>query len=256
MTNKLQLRQVEKAFGAKKVIQGITLDVQAGETFVIIGGSGSGKSVLLKCILGLMEPTAGKIMVDDEVTTHLHGRARMKQMQKFGMLFQSGALFDSLTVWENVAFALLEQQKMRRRKAKDTAIHKLAQVGLAADVADLMPDELSGGMRKRVGLARAICHEPEIVFYDEPTTGLDPITADVINNLILKLQKDLGVTSVVITHNMQSAYKIGNRIGMLYEGKILETGTPEQIQRSDNPYVVQFINGSSDGPIKMSVKKN
>lgn len=256
MTDKLQLRQLEKSFGAKKVLQGITLDIQQGETFVIIGGSGSGKSVLLKCVLGLMEPSNGKVLVDGQVTTHLHGRARMKQMQKFGMLFQAGALFDSLSVWENVAFVLLENQKMRRRKAKDIAINKLAQVGLDADVADLMPAELSGGMRKRVGLARAICHEPEIIFYDEPTTGLDPITADVINNLILKLQKDLGVTSIVITHNMQSAYKIGNRIGMLYEGKILETGTPDQIQKSDNPYVVQFINGSSTGPIKMNVKRN
>ena len=252
--NKIELRRVSKSFGSKTVLESITADIKQGETFTIIGGSGSGKSVLLKCILGLMEPTSGTIRIDGEDTTHLSNKDRMKLMHKFGMLFQFGALFDSMSIWENVAFSLLEQG-VKRHEAKDIAISKLALVGLSPDVAKLAPSELSGGMKKRAGLARAICTEPEIMFYDEPTTGLDPITSDVINDLILQLQADLGITSIVITHNMQSAYKISNKITMLYERRFLETGTPEEIQKSDNPYVAQFINGSARGPIKMAVKQ-
>lgn len=250
--NKIELRNIGKSFGNNTVLDNLSINIPAGETFVIVGGSGSGKSVLLKCILGLMEPDTGTVLVDGTETTHLSERKRHETMKKFGMLFQSGALFDSMTVWENVAFGLLQQGE-KRQVAKEIAIDKLAKVGLKADVANLNPAELSGGMRKRAALARAICLEPEIIFYDEPTTGLDPITADVINDLIIKLQKDLGITSVVITHNMKSAYKIADNMAMLYHGKFIETGTPKEFQASDNPYVVQFVNGHAEGPIKMAV---
>ena len=255
MSHKIELRNVCKSFGDKQVLKGITADIKEGETFVIIGGSGSGKSVLLKCILGLLNPTEGTIRIDGEDTTEFNNKQRMQLMTKFGMLFQSGALFDSMTIWENVAFGLLQNGESPRR-AKETAISKLGLVGLEPRVADLNPSELSGGMRKRAGLARAICMDPEIVFYDEPTTGLDPITSDVINDLILKLQKELGVTSIMITHNMKSAFKVASSMHFLYQGKFIAHGTPEEIQTSDNPYVVQFINGRADGPIKMAVTKD
>lgn len=250
-TPKLSMQNVSKQFGEKKVLTDINLDVAQGESVVIIGGSGSGKSVLLKCIIGLMEPTGGKILTDGQDTTHLKEKDRYEVMKKFGMLFQAGALFDSLTVWENIGFGLL-QQKKKPNLVKDIAIEKLSMVGLGPQVADLKPSELSGGMQKRVSLARSICLEPQIVFYDEPTTGLDPIMADVIDNLILKLKKDLGVTSVTITHDMKSAYKIADRMAMLYKGEIIETGTVKEIQKSSNPYVKQFINGEAEGPIEFA----
>lgn len=252
---KIQAQNLTKKFGDKVVLENLNLSVQKGETQVIIGGSGSGKSVLLKCILGLLTPTDGCILIDGERTTHLKRKERYELMKKFGVLFQSGALFDSLSVWENVAFGLL-QQNVKRKEAREIAINKLALVGLKPEVTDKNPNDLSGGMRKRVGLARAICLEPEIIFYDEPTTGLDPITTDVINDLILKLQEELNVTSLVITHDMRSAFKIADTISMLYHGRFIAKGTPEEIQNSEEPHVKQFINGSSDGPIKMTVSRN
>lgn len=251
-TPKISVTGITKSFGSNHVLKGVDLNIAKGESVVIIGGSGSGKSVFLKCILGLMEPDAGTVTVDGTETTHLKNRARYQQLSKFGMLFQNSALFDSMTVWENVAFGLLEQGE-KRAHAKEVAIERLGQVGLKSHVADLMPADLSGGMRKRVGLARAVCLEPEIIFYDEPTTGLDPITTDVINDLILKLKEEMGITSLTITHNMPSAYKIADRIGMLYEGELIFVGTPKELKETKNEYVQQFITGSAQGPIKMKV---
>lgn len=249
----LEIRNLTKGFGGRQVLKGINLSVPKGDSTVIIGGSGSGKSVLLKCILGLLEPDDGQVLVDGQDTTHLDEKTRYKLMTRFGMLFQNGALFDSLSVWENVAFGLI-REGTSESKAHKIAVEKLAMVGLAAHVADQAPSELSGGMKKRVALARAICQEPEIIFYDEPTTGLDPITSDVINELILKLKRELGVTSVTITHDMTSAYKIADHISMLFEGQMIAYGTVPEIQKSDNPYVQQFIHGRADGPIKMAVR--
>lgn len=251
-TPKLQIKNLSKSFGAHQVLKNINLEVGAGESMVIIGGSGSGKSVFLKCMLGLLEPDSGQILVDGKETTKLEEHARYQLMTRFGMLFQNGALFDSMTVWENVGFGLI-QQGHKNNYVKEIAIQKLAQVGLKPHVADMKPADLSGGMRKRVALARAICLDPEIIFYDEPTTGLDPITTDVINNLILKLKKELGATSLTITHNMSSAYKVADKVAMLYNGEMIFEGTPKEIQKTDNPYVQQFINGSAEGPIKMAV---
>jgi phospholipid/cholesterol/gamma-HCH transport system ATP-binding protein len=252
---KISLRGVTKSFGAKKVLQGIDLDVAAGESVVVIGGSGTGKSVLLKCILGLMQPDSGTITIDGEPTVKLRDDARAKVMRKFGMLFQGGALFDSLSVWENVAFGPIQSDGMAPAKAKDIAIAKLAAVGLGSEIAELRPSELSGGMQKRVALARAIAREPEIIFFDEPTTGLDPIMADVINDLIVKCVSDLGATAVSITHDMASARKIGHRITMLYEGKLIWQGPTAEIDRSGNAHVDQFIHGRAEGPIQMQVRK-
>jgi phospholipid/cholesterol/gamma-HCH transport system ATP-binding protein len=252
---KISLRGVTKSFGAKKVLQGIDLDVAAGESVVVIGGSGTGKSVLLKCILGLMQPDSGTITIDGEPTVKLRDDARAKVMRKFGMLFQGGALFDSLSVWENVAFGPIQSDGMAPAKAKDIAIAKLAAVGLGSEIAELRPSELSGGMQKRVALARAIAREPEIIFFDEPTTGLDPIMADEINDLIVKCVSDLGATAVSITHDMASARKIGHRITMLYEGKLIWQGPTAEIDRSGNAHVDQFIHGRAEGPIQMQVRK-
>ncbi len=249
-TPKIDIRNVQKSFGTKRVLENVNLTVEKGQSMVILGGSGSGKSVLLRCLLGLLAPDNGKILVDGVDTTRLNEQQRMQFMRKFGMLFQSGALFDSLSNWENIGF-MLTQQGVKPSKVRQTAIDKLALVGLEPRVADQKPAELSGGMRKRVALARAICMEPEIILYDEPTTGLDPITSDVINDLILKLKEDLGVTSVTITHNMNSAFKIADRIAMLYMGKIIANGTVKEIKTSDNPYVTQFVNGLAQGPIKV-----
>lgn len=253
-TPKIKLRDVHKAFGRKVVLDGLDLDVGVGESVVIIGGSGTGKSVTLKCILGLLHPDSGTIEVDGESVVHINQRDRDRINRKFGMLFQGAALFDSLPVWENVAFGLLAEHRCTRTEAKDIAIEKLSQVGMPAEVGDLAPSELSGGMQKRVGLARAIAGDPEIIFFDEPTTGLDPIMADVINDLIVKCVQDVGATALSITHDMASARKIADRIAMLYQGKIIWHGTPEEIDETDNPYVQQFINGHADGPIKMAVK--
>ncbi len=251
---KIRIRGLHKAFGPKVVLDGFDLDVGVGESVVIIGGSGTGKSVTLKCILGLLDADRGSIEVDGEEVVGIGDRARDRINAKFGMLFQSAALFDSLPVWENVSFGLLAEKRIERDRAKDIAIAKLSQVGLGADVADLSPAELSGGMQKRVGLARAIAADPEIIFFDEPTTGLDPIMADVINDLIVTVTREVGATALSITHDMASARKIANRIAMLYQGKIIWVGRTDEIDASGNEYVDQFINGRAEGPIKMTVR--
>jgi len=255
-TPKLKLTGLRKAFGTKQVLSGIDLSVGRAESLVVIGGSGTGKSVMLKCAIGLMHPDSGSIRIDGEETANLRTRDRDRVMRKFGMLFQGAALFDSLPVWENVAFGLIQGEKMSRSKAKDIALEKLAAVGLERRVADLFPAELSGGMQKRVGLARAIATQPEIIFFDEPTTGLDPIMADVINDLIVKCVKDLGATALSITHDMASARKIADRVAMIYKGKIIWSGPVSQIDNSGNPYVDQFIHGRADGPIQMEVSQS
>jgi len=252
-TPKIEVKGLHKRFGPKVVLDGIDLTVQPGESLVIIGGSGTGKSVMIKCILGLLAPDKGSIKVDGQEVTRLSGRAREKVNQKFGMLFQAAALFDSLKVWENVAFALIQGRGLPRAEAKEIALQKLAKVGLGPEVGELSPAELSGGMQKRVGLARAIAAEPEIIFFDEPTTGLDPIMADVINDLIVRTVKDMGVTTLSITHDMVSARKIADKIAMIYKGKIVWMGRKEDIDKSGNPYVDQFIHGRAEGPIKMEV---
>ena len=250
---KIQLEDVRKSFGSKVVLDGVSLKVARGESVVVIGGSGTGKSVMLKCILGLLTHDSGLIAVDGEqVTGRLRNRTRM--MSKFGMLFQGAALFDSQSVWENVAFGLIQGRKMPRKQAREIAIEKLAQVGLAASVGDLFPAELSGGMQKRVALARAIAASPEIIFFDEPTTGLDPIMADVINDLIVKCTKELGATTLSITHDMASARKIADRIAMLYKGKLIWVGPASEVDNSGNPYVDQFIHGRAEGPIRMELR--
>jgi len=251
---KVELRGVKKRFGPKIVLDGLDLAIQPGESLVVIGGSGTGKSVMIKCVLGILRPEAGQIFVDGTEVTHLTGRRRDAALGKFGMLFQGSALFDSLPVWENVAFGLIQGHGVPRTRAKEIAIDKLAKVGLGPEVAALWPSELSGGMQKRVGLARAIAAEPEIIFFDEPTTGLDPIMADVINELIVSTVKDLGVTALSITHDIASARKISNRIAMLYKGKIVWQGPTSLIDASGNPFVDQFIHGRAVGPIKMEIR--
>jgi len=251
---KIAVRGIAKSFGQKHVLAGVDLTVRPGESLVVIGGSGTGKSVLLKIILGLIKPDVGSITVDGEETVGLDARARERVNAKFGMLFQSAALFDSLSVWENVAFGLIQGRGMAPAEAKQHAIENLAAVGLPADVGALSPAELSGGMRKRVGLARAIATRPEIIFFDEPTTGLDPIMSDVINDLIIGCVKTLGATTVSITHDMHSARKIATHIAMLNGGKIVWTGPIAELDRTGNPYVEQFIHGRADGPIKMQIR--
>jgi len=252
---KIRIRDLRKSFGPKVVLNGIDLDIGEAESVVVIGGSGTGKSVLLKCILGLLEPDSGTIEIDGRNVVGLPRAERESYMRKFGMLFQGGALFDSLPVWENVAFGLIQARRMDRQEAQAIALKKLAQVGLGEDVAKLSPAELSGGMQKRVSLARAIAAEPEIIFFDEPTTGLDPIMADVINDLIIKCVRELGASALSITHDMASARKIADRIAMLYEGRIIWAGPVTDIDRSGNPYVDQFIHGRADGPIQMAVMR-
>jgi phospholipid/cholesterol/gamma-HCH transport system ATP-binding protein len=253
-TPKIELRGVKKRFGSKVVLDGIDLTLESGSSLVVIGGSGTGKSVTIKCVLGILRPDSGEILVDGKDVTRLRGSAREEVLRKFGMLFQSSALFDSLAVWENVAFGLIQGRGMPRKQAREIAIQKLAKVGLAPEVANLSPAELSGGMQKRVGLARAIAADPEIIFFDEPTTGLDPIMADIINNLIVDTVKDVGATTLSITHDMVSARKIADRIAMLYKGKIIWHGPTKDIDSSGNQFVDQFIHGRADGPIKMEVK--
>ncbi len=249
---KIKLRDVHKSFGEKIVLDGLDLDVKRGESLVVIGGSGTGKSVLLKSIQGILVPEDGSIEIDGDEVVGKSARELEKSNEKIGMLFQGGALFDSLKVWENVAFGLLESKKMKKEEARIEAINVLNQVGLSAAVADLSPAELSGGMQKRVGLARAIATKPEIIFFDEPTTGLDPIMADVINDLIIKCVKEIGATALTITHDMASARKIADRIAMLYKGKIIWVGTVKEMEKTDNPYVRQFIEGNAEGPIEFS----
>jgi len=247
---KIRVVNVHKSFGENHVLRGCDLEVQQGESMVVIGGSGSGKTVLIKCIIGLMRPDEGEIYVDGLEITSLKERTMNDVRKKFGMLFQGGALFDSLRVWENVGFGLQQHTHLGEEEIRRIASEKLRLVGLK-DIEDVMPVELSGGMRKRVSLARAIAMEPEILLYDEPTTGIDPIMADAINELIVRMREKLNVTSIAITHDMKSAYKIADRIAMLYQGKIIEVGTPEEIKNSPNPIVQQFIQGKSEGPIKI-----
>lgn len=251
--NKIEIRNLHKAFGKKIVLDGVDVDIKKGESLVVIGGSGTGKSVLIKCIQGILTPDSGSIKIDGVDITQLDREEAEKSYAKMGMLFQGAALFDSLKVWENVAFGLIENQKMPRKAALREAVRVLKQVGLGADVAELYPSELSGGMQKRVGLARAIATKPEIIFFDEPTTGLDPIMSDVINDLIIESVKGLGATALTITHDMASARKIADKIAMLYQGKIIWQGTVKEMDRTSNPYVKQFINGSSKGPISVEV---
>ena len=252
---KIKVENLHKAFGHKHVLDGVDIDVKKGESLVIIGGSGTGKSVLIKSILGLIKPDSGKIVVDGNEVTSMDRHAREKYLAKFGMLFQGGALFDSLTVWENIAFRIMNRERLSKKDSKELAIKKLSQVGLGPEVANLHPVELSGGMQKRVALARAIAANPEIIFFDEPTTGLDPIMADVINDLIIKCSRELGATTITITHDMHSARKIGNNIAMIYKGKIIWHGDAKKIDESGNEYVEQFIHGKAEGPIKMEITR-
>jgi len=249
------LKDVRKAFGSKKVLNGITLSVPKSQSLVVIGGSGTGKSVMIKTILGIIRADSGSIRVAGQEVVGLRGKDRDAYLSRFGMLFQGSALFDSLPVWQNVAFGLIQGRKMARPKARDIAIEKLAQVGLGPEIGALFPAELSGGMQKRVGLARAIAADPEIIFFDEPTTGLDPIMADVINNLIVDCVKRLGATAISITHDMASARKIADRIAMIYKGEIIWQGPARTIDTSGNPFVEQFIHGRAEGPIQMEVLK-
>jgi phospholipid/cholesterol/gamma-HCH transport system ATP-binding protein len=251
---KISVRGLRKSFGHKRVLDCLDLDCASGESLVVIGGSGTGKSVLVKCILGLLHPEAGSVRIDGVETVGLRLSAREHLLQKFGMLFQGGALFDSLSVWENVAFGLIQGRGMERQQAKEIALAKLAAVGLGPEVGEIRPAELSGGMQKRVGLARAIAAEPEIIFFDEPTTGLDPIMADVINDLIVTCVREVGTTAVSITHDMVSARKIAARIAMLHQGRIVWQGPTAEIDHSGNPFVDQFINGRAEGPIKMEIR--
>ncbi len=244
----ITLTDVHKAFGPKKVLQGVNLTVPTGQSVVIIGGSGTGKSVLLKCILGLVAPEKGKIEIDGEDVTRAE---RDAFRARFGMLFQGAALFDSLTVWQNVAFRLLRgAQKRPKAEAREIAVEKLRRVGLNPDVADLYPAELSGGMQKRVGLARAIAAEPEIIFFDEPTTGLDPIMSGVINALIREIVVEMGVTAMTITHDMTSVRAIADRVAMLHGGLIRWEGPVADMDDSGDPYLDQFIHGRAEGPIE------
>lgn len=246
----LKLENVVKTFGRNEVLRGVDLDVAPGQSLVVIGGSGSGKSVMLKNALGLMTPDSGKVFFDGHDVTQSTGKPREMMRSRVGMLFQSGALFDSLTVWENVAFRLIHKERLKRSDAKERAIATLKKVRLGSEVAGLYPAEISGGMQKRVSLARSIISEPDLIFFDEPTTGLDPITADAINDLILEQVRDLGAAAVSITHDMPSARKIADEIAMLFEGKIIWRGKASDVEHSGNEYVDQFVHGRASGPIQ------
>jgi len=252
---KIRLRGLSKAFGPKQVLDGVDLDIRAGHGMVILGGSGSGKSVTIKCILGLIEPDAGSIEIDGQDILKLPRRDREALNDRIGMLFQNGALFDSLPVWENVCFKLLAQKRITRARARDKAAEVLALVGLAASVGDLSPSELSGGMQKRVALARAIAAEPEIIFFDEPTTGLDPIMGAVIDGLIVDVVQRLGATAVSITHDMASARRIGDDAAMIHKGRIIWTGQAARLGDTGNAMVDQFARGEREGPIQMELRK-
>jgi phospholipid/cholesterol/gamma-HCH transport system ATP-binding protein len=245
----IDVQGVHKTLGGKHVLRGVDLSVEKGETMVIIGRSGCGKSVLLKHIVGLLAPDSGRILIEGVDINERDGDDLYEVRKRMGMLFQGAALFDSMTVAENVSLGLREHRRMSRADRLSVAKNKLAAVGLA-DVDDKMPADLSGGMKKRVGLARAVAMDPDFVFYDEPTTGLDPIMADVINDLIINTCDTMDVTSLVVTHDMTSAYKVGDRIAMLHEGEIIFVGTPDEVRKTDNPYVRQFIHGEAEGPIK------
>ncbi|PZQ99981.1 MAG: ABC transporter ATP-binding protein [Cereibacter sphaeroides] len=243
----IELRDVHKRFGENRVLRGVNLTIPSGQSMVIIGGSGTGKSVLLKCVLGLVHPDSGTITLDGQ---DVEKAERDAFLARFGMLFQGGALFDSLRVWENVAFRLMRGALKRpKAEAREIALEKLRRVGLTPAVADLFPAELSGGMQKRVGLARAIAAEPQIIFFDEPTTGLDPIMAGVINDLIREIVTEMGVTAMTITHDMSSVRAIADKVAMLHGGVIQWTGPVAEMDATTDPYVQQFINGRANGPI-------
>jgi phospholipid/cholesterol/gamma-HCH transport system ATP-binding protein len=250
----IAIRGLQKNFGPKQVLRGIDIDIPHGKTLYVVGGSGSGKSTFIKCVIRLLRPDGGTINVDGQGITYLEDEYALAVVRrKFGYLFQEGALFDSLSVWENVAFGLRYLSDEPPSRYRAIAEEKLALVGLDK-VGDLRPSELSGGMKKRVALARAIAAEPQYILYDEPTSGLDPIMSDIINDLIISLKEKLSVTSIVITHDMKSAFKIADEVAMLYEGKFITRSTPKEFAASDNPFVRQFVEGSSEGPIKMKIR--
>lgn len=250
---KIEVRDLHKSFGSKHVLRGVDLTLRSGESLAVIGGSGTGKSVLIKNIIGLMEPDSGSIRIDGEDVVGMSPDERERVTRKFGMLFQGAALFDSLPVWENVAFGLIQSKGMNRHAAREEALVAMVQVGLDTDIADRSPAELSGGMQKRAGLARAIATKPEILFFDEPTTGLDPIMGSVIDDLIVKSVRELDATALSITHDMASARRIADNIAMIYEGRIVWHGPVADIDDSGNEMLDQFILGRSDGPIQLRV---
>ncbi len=254
MTNKIIVKNLHKSFGSKTVLNGLDLEVRKGESLVVIGGSGTGKSVLIKSIIGLLRADKGSVLIDGEEIINLSGKKHAKVMQKFGYLFQGGALFDSLPIWKNIAFVPIQNGSLSLKEAWKLAIHKLESVGLDDSVADLYPAELSGGMQKRAALARAIALDPEIIFFDEPTTGLDPIMSAIINDLIKKNSKQLGATTITITHDLISAAHIADRIAMLYQGNLIWQGPIDKLHSSGNPYVEQFVSGSVNGPIKINIQ--
>ena len=253
----IDIIDLKKSFGPKQVLKDVNLKIEEGKTTCILGGSGSGKSTLIKCLIGLEEVTGGRILVEGKDITKIHSEIKLAAIRRrFGYLFQEGALFDSMSVGDNVAFGLKYLKDTPEKEYPRIIKEKLALVGLKEDVAKLNPSELSGGMKKRVALARVLAVEPQVILYDEPTTGLDPIMSDIISDLIMDLKAKLGVTSVVITHDMRSAFKIADYIAFLYEGKILMYGTPDQFRHTDNPYVKQFVDGSSKGPIQMKIMRD
>ena len=251
MSPKIKIANLYKSFGSHNVLQGVDLEVEQGRSLVILGGSGTGKSVLIKTVIGLIKPDSGNIWIDGKDTTYVSGKKRFEIMSKCGFLFQAGALFDSLTVQENITFFVEKITKMSRKYKRDLATEKLESVGLSSRVLDLYPAELSGGMQKRVSLARAICANPEIIFFDEPTTGLDPIMANVINELIIKVREELGATTITITHDMHSARMIAKQVALIFDGKILWNGSIDEMEMADNPYLHQFINGLTQGPVSV-----
>ncbi len=253
----IDIIDLKKSFGPKQVLKDVNLKIEKGKTTCILGGSGSGKSTLIKCLIGLEQVTGGKILVEGKDITKIKSEIKLAAIRRrFGYLFQEGALFDSMTVGENVAFGLKYLTETPEKEYPKIIKEKLALVGLKEEVAKLNPSELSGGMKKRVSLARVLAVEPQVILYDEPTTGLDPIMSDIISDLIIDLKSKLGVTSVVITHDMRSAFKIADYIAFLYEGNILMYGTPDDFKNTDNPYVKQFVDGSSHGPIQMKLMKD
>ncbi len=252
----IEIKHLQKTFGEKHVLKDVNLNIPKGKTTCILGGSGSGKSTLIKCLIGLLEVSGGQILVDGRDITKITSEVKLAALRRrFGYLFQEGALFDSMSVGQNVTFGLKYLTDVPEKDYPKIIKEKLALVGLREDVAKLNPSELSGGMKKRVSLARVLAVEPEVILYDEPTTGLDPIMSDIISDLIIDLKAKLGVTSIVITHDMHSAFKIADYIAFLYEGNILLYGTPEDFRKTDNPYVKQFVTGSSHGPIQMKLMK-
>lgn len=251
---KFHIEKLSKAFGSKKVLDELDLTVYNNESLVVLGGSGSGKSVLIKTIVGLIAPDSGSVKFDDDEITNLNRVERNLLMSKFGFLFQGGALFDSLTVWENIGFSIIHNKDIPNSYAKEVAEKKLKMVGLDLGILNLYPSELSGGMQKRVALARAIAHDPEVIFFDEPTTGLDPIMSNVINELIIKCREENNATTIAITHDINSARRIADRVAMLYKGKIEWIGDIKDMDAATDPIFKQFINGEIEGPIKVDIR--